>query len=114
MDMSEVERWQEYVNIRDQHIAELKALNAEQESRIKALEDQLVEAGLIKAPVKPRYSHAFCIAFSVISEHDAEHVTAEELRFGIANRLVDLDSNPGEIVEACGLPYDTYEMQEGE
>jgi hypothetical protein len=104
MDMSEVERWQEYVNIRDQHIAELKA-------RIKVLEDRLVEAGVMN---KPRYNHAFIIAFTVISEHDAENVTAEEMREGIANRLVDLDNNPGEIVEACGLPYDTYEMQEGE
>lgn len=61
-----------------------------------------------------RYSHAFTIAFSVISEHEGGDVTVDELRFGLLNRLLDMEKNPGEIIEACGMPYDTYELQEGE
>jgi hypothetical protein len=64
-----------------------------------------------------RYSHAYTIAFTVISEHEGEDVTVDELRFGVLNRLLDLEKHPGEIIEACGLPYDTYEipgLEEGE
>lgn len=61
-----------------------------------------------------RYSHAFAIAFTVISEHGPDDVTEDELWFGLINRMMDLYKNRGEIMEACGVPYDTYELQEGE
>ncbi len=61
----------------------------------------------------PRYNHMFLIAFTVVTTNDAESVTADELRAGLRARLADL-SLPGsdEIIEACGMPEDTYIEEE--
>ena len=59
------------------------------------------------------YNHAFSIGFEVVSEHDGENVTAEELLEGLRRRLEDLEESGDEIIEACGLPFDTYEVGEG-
>ena len=57
-----------------------------------------------------KYNHAFTIAFSVESDNDGENVTAKELKAGLAKKTSEfLTSNDVEILEACGLPYDTYE-----
>jgi hypothetical protein len=64
-----------------------------------------------KAIVKlPKYNHAFTIAFSVESDNDCENVTAKELKEGLSTKVKELfSSDDMEILEACGLPYDTYE-----
>jgi hypothetical protein len=54
-----------------------------------------------------KYNHMFTIAFSFVSPNDGENVTADELREGLRKRLLDL-AGADEIIEACGLPHDTY------
>jgi hypothetical protein len=59
-----------------------------------------------------KYNHAFEVAFEVETEHTGEEVTAEELLAGITERVRDLRQEcEADIVEACGLPYDTYEIE---
>lgn len=55
-----------------------------------------------------KYNHAFDIAFEVESDNDGEHVTESELIAGLLKRVANLINSPGEIIEACGLPFDTY------
>jgi hypothetical protein len=59
------------------------------------------------------YNHAFTIAFSVggSTHPEGEDVTQEQLAIAILKRIADLVNN-NELVEAVGLPFDTYE--EGE
>ena len=60
-----------------------------------------------------KYNHAFDIAFSIETDNNGENVTAKELKAGLAKRLADLlASDDVEIIEACGLPFDTYEIEE--
>lgn len=54
-----------------------------------------------------KYNHAFDIAFEVITDNEGENVTADELRQGLRNRLNGMSDD--EIIEACGLPFDTFE-----
>jgi len=54
-----------------------------------------------------RYNHAFDIAFEVKTDNEGGAVTADELRRGLRNRLNGMSDD--EIIEACGLPFDTYE-----
>lgn len=54
-----------------------------------------------------KYNHAFDIAFEVKTDNDGENVTADELRQGLRNRLNGMSDD--EIIEACGLPFDTFE-----
>jgi len=61
-----------------------------------------------------KYNHAFDIAFELESDNDGERVTASELMAGLLRRVADLIQNPDEIIEACGLPFDTYENEEVE
>lgn len=56
-------------------------------------------------------NYAFDIAFEVQSENDPEKVTAQELWIGLMNRLADV-MQENSIVEACGMPYDEYDMDE--
>jgi hypothetical protein len=59
-----------------------------------------------------KFNHAFDIAFSIESDNVGEEVTAAELKAGLAKRLADLlASDDVEIIESCGLPYDTYENE---
>jgi hypothetical protein len=59
------------------------------------------------------YNHAYTLAFSVSnSTHpEGEDVTQTQLAIAILRRVADLVNN-NEMVEAVGLPFDTYE--EGE
>jgi len=59
-----------------------------------------------------KYNHAYTIAFSVDSDNKAEDVTADELIAGMSRRLRDLVRNGDEIVEATGMPFDTYIVEE--
>lgn len=55
------------------------------------------------------YNHAFTIAFSLDTDYEGDRVPAHELIAALEDRLKDLKQNPDEIIEAVGLPYDTYE-----
>ena len=54
------------------------------------------------------YNHMFSIAFTVVSENDGENVTTQELLDGLANRLAMLAAKGDEIIEAVGMPHDTF------
>ena len=62
----------------------------------------------------PRYNHAFDIAFEVITDHPGDEVTAEELLGALLARTADLAAGNADIIEACGLPFDTFEYSENE
>jgi|GEM_PF-6754227 len=53
-------------------------------------------------------NHALTIAFTVRSENDGENITKQELIAGLKKRISDLERNGDEIIEACGLPFDSY------
>jgi hypothetical protein len=56
-----------------------------------------------------KYNHAYDIAFSLVSEHPTgEDVTAEQVRDAIIARVHNAYAS-GELLEAIGLPFDTYE-----
>jgi hypothetical protein len=56
-----------------------------------------------------KYNHAYDIAFSLVSEHPTgEDVTAEQVRDAIIARVHSAYAS-GELLEAIGLPFDTYE-----
>lgn len=58
-----------------------------------------------------KYNHAFDIAFEVISNRvDGIDVTADMLRDALEKRIKLLEGD--EIIEACGHPFDTYEIEE--
>lgn len=58
-----------------------------------------------------KYNHAYDIAFSLENEDPHGFATAAEVRAAIINRLVNL-SDDNELLEAVGLPFDTYEVEE--
>lgn len=59
-----------------------------------------------------KYSHAFCIAFEVESD-DPKGATDQELLEALKLRTAYLTGvGRNEIQEACGVPYDTYEIKE--
>jgi hypothetical protein len=62
----------------------------------------------------PRYNHAFDVSFVVLSDkEDASDVTAAMLRAGLLKRIDDLDNaDAREWLEACDMPYDTYDTYE--
>ena len=58
-----------------------------------------------------KYNHAFDIAFSVVSEHPTgEDVTAEQVREVLIKRVIQAYDS-GELLEAIGAPFDTYEEE---
>ena len=55
------------------------------------------------------YNHAFDIAFTVISnEESGMDVTPNMIILALLRRIADLAEN-GEVIEAVGAPFDTYE-----
>ena len=60
-----------------------------------------------------KYNHAFDIAFSIDSDNEGGLVTEAELLTGLLKRVIEM-LNGGDIVEACGLPFDTLENEEEE
>ena len=65
-----------------------------------------------KTPKKKKYNHAFTLGFSVDSDNEGDIITAEELLSSLQARIALLNSktaHKNEIVEVCGLPFDTYE-----
>jgi len=59
---------------------------------------------------KRYYNHALTLVFTVVSEHDGEHITIDEFKQGLKRRIRILQKNPSELEEAahCELPYDSY------
>jgi len=55
-----------------------------------------------------RYSHAFDIAFEVVTDHAAARVTAREIRAALQRRVETLTDD--ELLEAVGLPFDSYPL----
>ena len=58
-----------------------------------------------------KYNHAYDIAFEVISE-DPKDATKEQIFAGLLRRTTDLLQNGDELLEAVGMPSDTYEIEE--
>lgn len=59
-----------------------------------------------------KYNHAYTFAFSIENKSsDGLETTADELRAALLNRLMHISDD--EIMENCGLPFDTYEIIEG-
>jgi len=54
-----------------------------------------------------KYDHAFTIAFSLKSDHEGKDVPSSAIRNAIIQRLQALDDD--ELLEAVGLPFDTFE-----
>ena len=59
-----------------------------------------------------KYNHAYTIAFSIDTDNPPDKVTAKELLNGLYERLVDLQKCDDEIIEAVGMPFDTYENED--
>ncbi len=60
-----------------------------------------------------KYNHAFTLAFSVESDNSGKNITSEELIAGILSRISTIISHDiSEIVEACGEPFDTFEIEQ--
>jgi len=59
-----------------------------------------------------KFNHAFSIMFTVETVNDGQNVTKEELLTGLKKRYVSLCQSGEEIIEACGMPDDTYEFEE--
>jgi hypothetical protein len=59
------------------------------------------------------YNHAYTIAFELAgcTDETGESVTASQLIIALEKRLNNLKANGNEIIEATGLPYDTYEEE---
>lgn len=57
-----------------------------------------------------QYNHAFDIAFSLVSGcPTGESVTGSQLREALNKRLLSLTDE--DLVEAVGMPFDTYEEE---
>ena len=54
------------------------------------------------------YNHAFDVAFEVVTEHEADEVTEQEIIEALEKRIKTLKKE-GNILEAVGC-YDTYEV----
>jgi hypothetical protein len=59
-----------------------------------------------------KYNHAFTIAFAIVSTDPEGNVTAEELLAGLRAKLEEFESDPDQIVESAGAPYDSFEVEE--
>jgi len=58
-----------------------------------------------------KYDHAYAFSFSVKSnDAGGEDVTAENLLDAIAEALTRMDAV--DLLENCGCPFDTYEVEE--
>lgn len=57
-----------------------------------------------------KFSHAFDIAFQLTSENDGANVTGAELLKALRARVATLTE--AEAIEACGMPFDTYEIED--
>ena len=62
--------------------------------------------------MKTMYNHMFTICFTVENEdRTGAETTEKELLDGLRRRLKDLEKNSCEIIEATGMPDDTYAFE---
>lgn len=60
-----------------------------------------------------KYDHAYTFGFSLQSnDGGGEDVTAEQLRDAIVKTLARMDDV--DLLENCGCPFDTYEIEEND
>lgn len=57
-----------------------------------------------------KHNHLFGLGFELESFNNGGNVTAEELLAAMERRVRYLRAHPGEILEACGLPDDSYRV----
>lgn len=72
-------------------------------AHIEALED----AAVVPVASAGRLNHMLSIAFELRTDHEADDITADELRGALHHRLVTITD--AELIETCGAPHDTYE-----
>lgn len=65
----------------------------------------------VEIKIMKKYNHTFDIAFELNSDNDFNNVTKEELIDALQARINSLVANDDEIIEACGLPFDSYENE---
>lgn len=54
------------------------------------------------------FNHAYTIAFSIVSNHrEGDDIVPQAFRHAVLNRLAALTDD--ELIEAVGMPFDTYE-----
>jgi len=58
---------------------------------------------------RKKYNHAFSIAFSLESNKEGGDITNAELRVALFKRIYQLENEGTDLIECCGLPFDTYE-----
>lgn len=59
-----------------------------------------------------KYNHAFDIAFELKSnDPNGEDITPSMFSAALRARADSLDENLSEWLEACGAPFDTYEIE---
>jgi hypothetical protein len=57
-----------------------------------------------------KYNHAFSFSFSLNTDNKGDAVTPNELRQAILGYLASF--NDWELIENCGMPFDTYLNEE--
>lgn len=103
------------------NIVALRMIGALSENDVSAMLKREAEVALARGtpqPVaslppeaKPRYNHMYAVAFSLENESpDGEETTPGELLDAMEKRVRALRRNPEEILEACGMPDNTYEV----
>ena len=61
----------------------------------------------------PKYNHAFAVAFSIESDHpEGEDVTEQMVIDALQARITYLRYHMNEVLEACGVPWDTYKIED--
>lgn len=105
-DVRDLPTWQKYASAK--HLDDFeKSLHTIQD----AIEDGYIDKnGVRSKPLK--YNHMFSLSFTVVTDHEGENVTSEELETGLRYRLEKLTCGRYEdLREACQLPCDTYENE---
>ena len=60
---------------------------------------------------RPKFNHAFDIAFEVHSDHEGKDVTTDEIQTALENKVRYFRTHPAELLECAGLPFDTYDAE---
>lgn len=89
-------------------------MTKDRRSEIAALHMCLLEMQAAVSEHEPVFNHLFSLGFSVISTcKTGESVDPETIRQGIRQRLEELGDDQ-ELLEAVGLPIDTYRIGESQ
>lgn len=58
--------------------------------------------------------HEYAVSFSLVTDHDRDHVTAAELLNALKNLVVYFEAHPEAITNSCEYTYNTYEVKNQE